>query len=421
MIEGMRCIRFSVMSIRPIEHGIGRYLYEPAVIYQCGFDQVSHPSNVHLFGLFLVRLTIIYIRQGCGVHDDFRPNLADQPKRGITVSNVQACRIWKRRFPRVLSIVRLKAMARGGEGKKSVLHVNQLVKEMGKIIGDTFPKSIQCRVQDGPDSWPVHGLPTQLHQVIMNLCINARDAMAEGGTLTLATANVVMDEAQAARHRGAAPGRYLCFSVSDTGIGIPEEQLSKIFQPFFTTKAPGQGTGLGLSTSLTIVKNHGGFMTVQSAAGNGTEFKVFLPAVASAGAAETPPDAAALPAGNGEGILIVDDEEAILVISKTTLENYRYRVRTAASGLEAVAIFTAERDAWPLVITDEAMPFMDGTATILALRKIRPDLKVIITSGHERRKEMEAERRVNADAFIEKPFTVEKLLTTVHDVLAKKT
>src|SRR5204863_304443 len=124
--------------------------------------------------------------------------------------------------------------------------------------------------------------------------------------------------ARAARHRGAAPGRYLCLSVNDTGVGIPQEQLTKIFQPFFTTKAAGHGTGLGLSTSLTIVKNHGGFMTVQSAAGHGTEFKVYLPAIEPPGAPEPTPSAAALPAGNGEGVLIVDDEAAILALSKTT-------------------------------------------------------------------------------------------------------
>ncbi|HEU0040574.1 MAG TPA: response regulator, partial [Verrucomicrobiae bacterium] len=244
--------------------------------------------------------------------------------------------------------------ARGGEGRKSLLHVNQLVNEMGKIITDMFPKSIQCRVRTGVDCWPVHGLPTQLHQVIMNLCINARDAMPAGGTLTLATQNTVIHEAQAARHRGAAPGRYLCLSVNDTGLGIPQDQLTKIFQPFFTTKAPGQGTGLGLSTSLTIVKNHGGFMTVQSPAGNGTEFKVYLPAIEPPEAPEPTPVTAALPAGNGEGVLIVDDEAAILALSKTTLENYRYRVRTAASGPEAVAIFNAERNALSLVITNES-------------------------------------------------------------------
>ena len=310
--------------------------------------------------------------------------------------------------------------ARGGECRKSVLHVNQLVKEMGKIITDTFPKSIQCRVQTGPDCWPVHGLPTQLHQVIMNLCINARDAMPAGGTLTLDTRNTVIHKAEAAQHRGAAPGRYLCLSVNDTGVGIPQDQLTKIFQPFFTTKAPGHGTGLGLSTSLAIVKNHGGFMTVQSAAGLGTAFKVYLPALEPPGAPEPTPSAAALPAGHGEGVLIVDDEAAILALSKTTLENYRYRVRTAASGPEAVALFNAERNALPLVITDESMPFMDGAATVQALRRINPTVKIILTGGREGRQEMKANRRANADAFIEKPFTIEKLLITVHDVLAKK-
>lgn len=311
--------------------------------------------------------------------------------------------------------------ARGGGGEKSRIQVDQLVKEMRKIINDTFPKSIECRAKVEQGSWPVQGFATHLHQVIMNLCINARDAMAQGGTLTLATQNVVVDEVQAARHSGAEPGRYLCLSVEDTGVGILPDQLPQIFQPFFTTKAPGHGTGLGLSTSLTIVKNHGGFMTVESTAGRGTEFMVYLPAVEASGEVEPPPAAPMLPAGNGEGILMVDDEAAILALAKTTLENYGYRVFTAASGPEAVTLFTSERDAVQLVITDKSMPFMDGNATILALREVKPEVKTIVTSGHDRAKETETDRQIKADAFMEKPFTVEKLLTTVHGVLVNKT
>ncbi|HKW30352.1 MAG TPA: PAS domain S-box protein [Verrucomicrobiae bacterium] len=305
---------------------------------------------------------------------------------------------------------------RGGEAKKHLLHAAQLVKEMGRIITDTFPKSIHCRVAVEKSSWPVRGLPTQLHQVLLNLCVNARDAMPRGGTLTLSVKNAQLGPADMALHPDARPGNYLCLSVADTGSGIPAEQLGKIFEPFFTTKAPGKGAGLGLSTSLSIVKSHDGFITVHSEVGRGTEFKCYFPA-----ATEMPKEAVAepisLPPGNGECILIVDDEEAILAIMRSTLENYGYQVLTAGSGLEAIARFTRNSDAVHLIITDLAMPFMDGRAAIQALRKIRSNVKIIVASGSE--KEVEDLRKdVQTDAFIPKPFTNEILLKAIHLVLA---
>ena len=179
---------------------------------------------------------------------------------------------------------------RGGEAGKMLINPAQLIKEMGRIITDTFPKSIQCRVQVDKSAWPVCGLPTQLHQVLLNLCVNARDAMPEGGTLTLSAKNAQLRSADVALHPDAKPGNYLCMSVADTGTGIPAEQLGKIFEPFFTTKVPGKGTGLGLSTSLSIIKNHDGFITVHSEVGRGTEFKFYLPA-----ATETPEEIVAGP------------------------------------------------------------------------------------------------------------------------------
>ncbi|HLX95298.1 MAG TPA: PAS domain S-box protein [Verrucomicrobiae bacterium] len=305
---------------------------------------------------------------------------------------------------------------RGGEAGKMLIHPAQLVKEMGRIITDTFPKSIQCRVRVDKSSWPVHGLPTQLHQVLLNLCVNARDAMPQGGILTLSVKNEQLKPAEVAPHAGAKPGNYLCLSVADTGTGIPAEQLGKIFEPFFTTKAPGKGTGLGLSTSLNIIRHHGGFITVHSEIGRGTEFKFHLPA-ATETPVETVPGQITLPPGNGECILIVDDEEAILAIMRSTLENYGYQVLTAGSGLEAIARFTQNSDAVHLIITDLAMPFMDGHAAILALRKIRPDVKIIVASGSEREVE-DLQKQVQTDAFIPKPFTNESLLKTVHEILA---
>ena len=305
---------------------------------------------------------------------------------------------------------------RGGEAKKHLIHAAQLVKEMGRIINDTFPKTIRCRVQVDPSCWPIYGLPTQLHQVLLNLCVNARDAMPEGGTLKLSVSNATLGPADAGLHPDARPGNYLCVSVADTGTGIPAEHLKKIFEPFFTTKAPGKGTGLGLSTSLSIMKRHDGFITVHSEAGRGTEFKCYFPAATEA-PEETVAESLSLPPGNGECVLIVDDEEAILAIMRSTLENYGYQVLTAGSGLEAIARFTPNSDAVHLIITDIAMPFMDGRAVIQALRKIRPDVKIIVASGSE--KEVEDLRKdIRTDAFIPKPFTNEILLKTVHQVLA---
>ena len=310
------------------------------------------------------------------------------------------------------------AFARGGELSKTSVNSGQMIKEMGRLITDTFPKSIQCRVQVDKLSWPVSGLPTQLHQVLLNLCVNARDAMPDGGTLTLSTQNVQLKPADVALHPDARPGNYLCVSVADTGTGIPPGQLDKIFEPFFTTKAPGKGTGLGLSTSLGIVRNHDGFMTVHSEVGRGTEFKVYLPA-ATERPAQTTLKRLSLPPGNGERILIVDDEEAFLAIMRSALENYSYKVLTASGGLEAVAQFARNPAAVNLIITDLDMPFMDGRAVIAALRKIRRDVKIIAASGTE--KEVETFLKdIHPDAFISKPFTSESLLETVYKVLAAK-
>ena len=310
------------------------------------------------------------------------------------------------------------AFARGGELSKTSVNSGQMTKEMGRLIADTFPKSIQCRVHVDKLSWPVSGVPTQLHQVLLNLCVNARDAMPDGGTLTLSTENVQLQPADVAVHPDARPGNYLCMSVADTGTGIPAGQLDKIFEPFFTTKPPGKGTGLGLSTSLGIVRNHDGFMTVHSEVGRGTNFKIYLPA-----ATEKPGQVTlkrlSLPPGNGERILIVDDEEAFLAIMRSALENYSYKVLTACGGLEAVAQFARNPDAVNLIITDLDMPFMDGRAVIAALRKIRCDVKIIAASGTDKEVEVFL-KDIKPDAFITKPFTSESLLETVYRVLTAK-
>ncbi|HXI72124.1 MAG TPA: response regulator [Verrucomicrobiae bacterium] len=305
--------------------------------------------------------------------------------------------------------------ARGGEIKKTVVHPAQLVKEMGKIVADIFPKSIQCRVQISQTPHPIACIPTQLQQVLMNLCVNARDALPNGGTITLNVKNVPLTPGEAARHKDAKPGDYVCFSVADTGEGIPSGCLEKIFQPFFTTKLPGKGTGLGLSTSLNIIRSHDGFMTVHSEAGHGAEFKVYLPAAGNA-VAELAPEKISLPAGDGECILVVDDEAAILAILRAALENYGYTVVTAASVPEAINYLRANDPAIHLVIINLDMPFMDNRVTMTTLRKMSPGLKFISVAGSEKSAE-NAQCRSNADAFVVKPFTDEVLITAVHKAL----
>jgi CheY-like chemotaxis protein len=214
----------------------------------------------------------------------------------------------------------------------------------------------------------------------------------------------------------------LLVTVSDTGMGMPQEVLEKLFQPFFTTKEHGKGTGLGLSTSLNIVKTHGGFIAVESRVGEGTRFRIYLPALSPSAEVEEEPKLARLPTGRGEGILVVDDEISICEITKATLENYGYRVQMANSGPEAVAIYAEKRKEIQLVVTDTDMPFMDGEATSIALKKINPRLKIIMASGSVPGKHEKGAAATSniISAFVPKPYTVDRLLTVVHDVLAQK-
>jgi CheY-like chemotaxis protein len=288
---------------------------------------------------------------------------------------------------------------------------------MLKIIKETFPKNIQLEHLFPPNLWAITADTTQLHQVLLNLCVNARDAMPNGGTLTVTIRNVTLDAAEAALYPEGKPGKYLCTSVADTGTGMTPEQLGKLFQPFFTTKAPGKGTGLGLSTSRNIIRNHHGFMTVQSEPGHGTEFKFFLPASGVENVQAAPAERLPLPGGQGESILVVDDEEAALAIMRTTLENYGFKVFTATSGPEALAMIDRELGPVHLIITDLIMPFMDGRQTVTALRKLLPEVPIIAISGLDQEKSDDLSSDIPAAAFIQKPFTADRLLTTVDQVL----
>jgi len=310
------------------------------------------------------------------------------------------------------------SFARGVEGERITLQPLHLIREIVKILRDTLPKSVEVGFEAAEDLWGVSGDPTQLHQVLMNFCVNARDAMPGGGKLSVKAENVYLDDNYARMNIDATPGSYVVIAILDTGTGIPAHIIDKIFEPFFTTKEQGRGTGLGLSTALGIVKSHGGFINVYSEVGGGTQFKIFIPAVATDQTRQAEAQASQLPLGHGELILVVDDEEAILEITKGTLEAYGYQVLTARDGTEAVALYAQHKSEVKVVLTDMMMPYMDGAATIRALQKLNSRVKIIASSGLTETKVAEASIG-GIGKFLSKPYTAEKLLITLAEILNK--
>lgn len=310
------------------------------------------------------------------------------------------------------------SFARGMEGERVSVQLRHIIKDLVKVLSETLPKSITVEFDLAPGLETITGDATQIHQVLMNLAINARDAMPSGGKLKLAAQNVDLDENFARMHPEAKAGLYVILSVSDTGMGIPPENVSRIFDPFFTTKEVGKGTGLGLSTAVSIVKSHGGFINVYSEVGKGTQFTVYLPAAGGQSKSKSE-RRLPYPRGNGETILVVDDEESIRQITAATLEKFGYRVLTAADGTEAVAVYARQETEIACVLTDMAMPFMDGAATIRTLRKLSPNLKFIAASGLSTPGQSAEIETLNVNGFLSKPYTAEKLLTLLAEILEK--
>jgi len=307
--------------------------------------------------------------------------------------------------------VLLFARGRGGEFEK--LEVGPLVQELEKMVRETFPKNITIDSFLPADLWPVLGNPTQLHQILLNLCVNARDAMPNGGKLSFVVDNVEVSADESAKIPGARAGEFVSVLVSDTGTGIPPEVRARIFEPFFTTKEEGQGTGIGLSTVMRLVKAHEGFLRVESESGEGTTFEIFLPRAREIQrlSQEAP---AQLARGNGEMILVADDEQSIRELLATELTSSGYRVLSAANGAEAVALFREHANDVRLFITDGAMPVLDGQGAIAALRKLKPDLPVILTSG-------DAERNDTLKiSVVSKPFSLEDILASIQQEMVSR-
>ena len=309
--------------------------------------------------------------------------------------------------------------ARGTDGRRVPVQPRYLLGELRKILNETLPKSIHLTTDIAPDAWPVNGDSTQLGQVLMNLCLNARDAMPQGGELTVIVSNFQLDEQFATADGEAKPGPYVIITVTDTGIGMPPPVRERIFDPFFTTKEVGKGTGLGLSTALGIVKSHGGIIRVHSEPGRGSTFKVYLPALADVQATAPTPskDESSTIRGNNELVLLVDDEEAVRSLGAQTLKRFGYRVMTANDGMQAVALYTQHRKEIDLVITDIMMPVMDGAAAIQAMVEFNPEVKIIASSGLVNQGGPSSNVNLPIQGYLPKPYTTQKILQIVHEVL----
>lgn len=304
--------------------------------------------------------------------------------------------------------------ARGLEGDRGTLQICHLITEIKQVIKETFPKNIELKTSTVENLWTIEGDTTQIHQILMNLAVNARDAMPDGGTLTIEAENIKIDYEYARLHLDATEGAYVLLRVSDTGMGIPPEIKDRIFEPFFTTKEVGRGSGLGLSTVIGIVKSHNGFIELISDRTNrnrGTQFQVFLPASETTAATTTINETS--PQGKGELILVVDDETAILAVTKATLEAYNYQMLSANNGIDAIALYARHQQKISLAIVDLLMPNLDGKTVIQTLKKINPEIKIIATSGLISQQAVLTEIEDKITAFINKPYSNEDLLRTI--------
>ncbi|BAZ10016.1 multi-sensor hybrid histidine kinase [Calothrix sp. NIES-4071] len=307
------------------------------------------------------------------------------------------------------------SFARGNDdGERLIVQVRHLLLDVEQITLSTFPKSIEFKRNFADNLWSVSADATQLHQVFMNLAINARDAMPSGGTLTVTASNQVIDTNYTKMNTEAQEGNYIVVTFFDTGTGIPENIIDKIFDPFFTTKEPEKGTGLGLPTVLNIVRSHGGFIEVSSN-DKGSVFRVFLPA-------NMQPDTVveedtSIVYGHGELVLFVDDETAISEVCNNTLETHNYQVLIANNGIEAIAVYVQNKLTIKTVIIDLMMPTLDGLTTIRILQKITPDVKIIALSGSNDNEEKIKAIEYSVKYFLAKPFTANVFLKTLHQLL----
>jgi PAS domain S-box-containing protein len=316
-------------------------------------------------------------------------------------------------------IRQLLTFVKGIEGERTDVHLRHVLKGVAQLISQTFPRNIELVIELPPDVGAVKGDVTQLEQVFLNLCVNARDAMPGGGVLGLRAQNCRVDEAKAALHPGTKAGEFVMVAVSDTGAGIVQEHLDRVFEPFFSTKSRGRGTGLGLATAHGIVRSHGGFIEVSSVLGKGSEFRVFLPVCLIRGSVPRPVAAKGRLMGNGRCILVVDDDEAIRQLMRDILARRGFIVVSAVDGVDALAQFRASPGRFCAVITDMMMPRMNGAELAAVLNRTAPEVPIIASSGlmSEDMGENPTVPPASVTCVLSKPYTEGTLMEALSRVL----
>lgn len=308
------------------------------------------------------------------------------------------------------------AFARGQGTKRSRIDLGVVAREVREVLRNTFPKNVELVIDEAPGLWRVDGDATQLHQVLVNLCVNARDAMPRGGRILIMLCNEL-----ARAEPGNEAKRLVHLRVIDGGVGIAPEHLDRLFDPFFSTKEAGQGTGLGLPTVLRIVESHGGTVDVESSSAQGTNFHIRLPAAPAGSPSEAPPSSTKrLPRGGGELVLLVDDEESIRFVAKMTLERFGYRVLVASQGEEALRLHRERACEIDLVLTDVSMPLMDGPTLVRELRGLNPEILVVASSGIATNDQHFEEHDSAKTIFLPKPYSSSLLLETVRTALERR-
>lgn len=315
-------------------------------------------------------------------------------------------------------VKRLVEFARGSVGELRPIRLSKIVDEVTRVLRETFPRNITITTDTTAERWGLLADETQLHQLLMNLCVNARDALPRGGSLSIRVEGVVLDSEHMSVAVGCEPGPYVVLRVEDTGLGMLPDVKARAFEPFFTTR-PGDGSGLGLSTVHAIVKGLRGFVDLYSEPGIGTRFKVCLPALVSASDELVPTARPEVLRGDGQVVLLVEDEEPLRETALRVLERSGYRVIAAANGVEAVMFFASRRAEVDLMVTDMAMPMMDGPATIVAVRALDPELPVVVMSGLGGADQGRL-RELGVEGFVSKPFSVEQFLEAIGRALAAR-
>jgi signal transduction histidine kinase len=342
-----------------------------------------------------------------------RMNLPEESQKLINMIEASA--------KRAAGVVRqVLTFARGMEGERVLLQPRHLLREITNVALETFPKNIRIQCELPKEIGCMEGDATQLQQVLMNLCVNARDAMPDGGTLRLCAETIEFDSEYASMTPDVRPGSYVAVRISDTGTGIPQEIIGKIFDPFFTTKPLGKGTGLGLSTVLGIVKTHGGFLEVRSELGKGTTFEIFLPLAAENVVSIADKDDAPLPIGHGELILVVDDESEVRTMTAAVLKQYGYQVLTAADGAQAVSIYAQRSAEIRVVLTDIMMPVVDGVALCRVLRKMNPEVCLVASTGYAEPSRVKELNSLNVHRVLSKPFNTGTLLAAIDEAISSQ-